>query len=102
MATSAPAKSNQMSLRITPKAKQIIEQAATIAGQTVTDFVVATSTEKARQVVEQHRVLTMSQTAFDELAAVLDGPATLPITPLASKLIGEYADSTQEDGTLDW
>ena len=102
MPTLAPAKSNQLSLRITPKAKRIIEQAAIIAGQTVTDFVVATSTEKARQVVEQHRVITISQTAFDEFAAVLDNSATLPITPLASKLIGEYARSTREDGTLDW
>jgi len=102
MSTLAPAKSGQMSLRITPTAKQIIEQAAIIAGQTVTDFVIAISTEKARQVVEQHRVIRLSQAAFDEFSAVLDSPETLPITPLASQLIGEYARSTQKDGTLDW
>ena len=101
MATQAPAKSNQMSVRITPKAKQIIEQAATITGQTVTDFVVATSTAMARQVIEQNRVITMSQVAFDEFAAILDAPAR-PITLLASQLIGEYALCTREDGTLDW
>jgi uncharacterized protein (DUF1778 family) len=102
MPTVIPTRSEQVSLRVPPDTKHILQQAASIAGQSLTDFMVATSAEKARQIVEQHRVITMSQSAYDEFATALDDPEIRPAPPLAAKLIDEYNASVREDGTLDW
>jgi|SRR5579872_4867170 len=95
-------KSEQVSLRLAPDTKHILQQGAAIAGQSLTDFMVAISTEKARQLVEQHRVITMSQSAFDAFVAALNDPEIRPAPPLAEQLIDEYVASIREDGTFDW
>ncbi len=101
MPTITPKRSGQLSLRVPPDTKQILQQAAAIAGQSLTDFMIATSAEKARQLVEQHRVIAMTQSAYDEFVAALNEPDIGSAPPLARKLIGDYAASVREDGTLD-
>lgn len=96
------ARSQQISLRIPPATKHTLQQAAAIAGQSLTDFMIATSAERARQLVEQHRLITMSQASYDEFVAALNNPEVSPATPLAARLIDEYATGVREDGTLDW
>jgi uncharacterized protein (DUF1778 family) len=95
-------RSEQVSLRVPPETKSILQQGAAIAGQSLTDFMVATSAARARELMEQHRVITMSQTAFDEFVAALNDPEIRPAPPLAKQLIAEYAAGVQADGTLDW
>ncbi len=102
MPTSTESRSEQVSLRVAPATKRILTQGASIAGQSLTDFMVACSAQKARELVEQHRVIAMSQTAFDTFVAALDEPATREATPTAKKIIGEYAAGKREDGSFDW
>ncbi len=102
MPTLNSTRSEQVSLRVPRATKDMLQQAAAIAGQSLTDFMIATTSEKARQLVEQHRVITLSQSAYDEFAAALIDPEIRTAPPLAQKLIGSYAASVREDGTLDW
>src|SRR5258708_15629896 len=97
----AQPRSEQVSLRVPPDTKRILQQGAAIAGQSLTDFLVTTSAEKARQLVEQHRVITMSQAAYDEFAAALQQPAR-QITPLAAEVFKDFAGTVRADGTFDW
>jgi uncharacterized protein (DUF1778 family) len=73
-----------------------------IAGQTLTDFMVACSTERAREILEQQRVITMSQTAFDAFAVALSDSKSRPATPLAARAIEEYAAGINKDGSFGW
>ena len=97
----AQPRSEQVSLRVPPDIKRILQQGAAIAGQSLTDFLVTTSAEKARQLVEQHRVITVSQAAYEEFEAALAQPARA-ITPLAAEVLDDFADTVRADGTFDW
>jgi len=97
----AQPRSEQVSLRVPPSTKQILQQGAAIAGQSLTDFLVTTAAEKARLLVEQHRVITMSQEAFDEFVTALQQPAR-PISPLAAEVMEDFAKTVRPDGMFDW
>lgn len=97
----AQPRSEQVSLRVPPNTKQILQQGAAISGQSLTDFLVTTSAEKARQLVEQHRVIAMSEAAYEEFVAALNQPAR-PITPLAAEVLNDFAGTVQDDGSFDW
>ena len=81
--------------------KRILQQGASIAGQSLTDFMVACSAEKARELVKQQRVIEMTQEAYDEFAAAMDEPVRSAPT-LAAKAIENYSTRVRSDGTLDW
>ena len=100
-ATVAQPRSEQMSLRVPPEVKRILQQGAAISGQSLTDFLVTTSAEKARQLVEQHRIITMSQAAYEEFTAALEQPAR-PITPLSVEVFDDFAGTVRADGSFDW
>jgi uncharacterized protein (DUF1778 family) len=102
MPTINSTRSEQVSLRVPRATKDLLQQAAAIAGQSLTDFMVATTAEKARQLVEQHRVITLSQSAYDEFTAALNDPEIRPVSPFADKLIDDYAVAVRADGSLDW
>src|SRR5438270_3490738 len=95
-------RTEQVSLRLSPDTKRVLQQGASIAGQSLTDFMVSCSADRAREMLEQQRVITMSQTAFDAFVAALDDPEIRPASPLAAQAIEEYASSIREDGTFDW
>ena len=59
---------------------------------------VATTAKKARLFIEQHRVITMGQSAYDEFVVAINDPDILPAPPLAAKLIEKNA---REDGSVD-
>lgn len=48
-------KKQRIDLRLTDDDKSIIEEAAAISNQTITQFVVASASERAAEVIEQHR-----------------------------------------------
>ena len=95
-------KTEQVSLRLPLDTKRVLQQGASIAGQTLTDFMVASSTERAREILEQQRVIMMSQTAYDSFVAALEEPEVRPATTLAAGAIEAYASSLKEDGTFGW
>ena len=101
MSTKTESRSEQVNLRVPPNTKRILQQGACISGQSLTDFMVACSAEKARELLEQYRVISVTQEAYDEFVRALSEPVQ-PATPLAVASIEDYAASIREDGTLDW
>lgn len=75
-------KSDRIEIRLTADQKRTIEQAATIAGRSVTDFSVPLLVDEATEVIRQDRELRMSAQAWDTFNEILDRPAK-PITELA-------------------
>jgi uncharacterized protein (DUF1778 family) len=101
MSTITQPRTEQVSLRVPRDIKRILQQGASIAGQSLTDFMVACSAEKARELMEQHRVIAMTQEAYDEFVTAMIEPVHTP-TPLAVAIIEDYAASVRKNGTLDW
>jgi uncharacterized protein (DUF1778 family) len=67
-------KKDRFDLRLTPETKETIEKAALISGQSLTDFVVAASTERAREVIRESEVITLSARDYARVLAALDSP----------------------------
>ena len=84
-------RTEQVSLRMPRDTKRVLQQGAAIAGQSLSDFIVACSTERAREMLEHGRVITMSPTAFDGFVAALDDPEIRPATSPAAQAIQDYA-----------
>ena len=54
-------KSDRLETRVPPELKAILQRAAALQGQTLTDFVLAATMEAARQVIQKHEMLELSQ-----------------------------------------
>ena len=61
-------------LRLPEAMKRRIEDAATIRGQTVTDFVKAAVLDRAEEVLAQEQRLQLSEEGMRAFLAVLDNP----------------------------
>ena len=74
-------------MRIAPQAKTIIERAASITGQTLTDFAISNLVQSAMETIERHERLVMSDRDRDRFLAALDRPAKrLPALAKAGRL----------------
>ncbi|HET6386991.1 MAG TPA: DUF1778 domain-containing protein [Armatimonadota bacterium] len=93
-------RTEQVSLRLLPQVKDILKQGASAAGQTLTDFMVTSSIARARELLRDERIISMSQAAFDAFSASLADPETRRAGPRAAHAIKEYAASLREDGTF--
>ena len=58
--TSAPSRTSRLEARVTPDQKELIERAAAYQGRTVSDFVVNTMQEAAKDVIQEHEVLRLN------------------------------------------
>lgn len=68
-------KQERIHLRLSTVAKKKIERAAAISGSTVTDFVIATVSKVADQVIEEQERLLLSDRDRDAFLAALASPA---------------------------
>lgn len=77
-------RSRRIDVRVTDEQNAMIREAAALAGQTVTAFLLSAAQERARGLLEERRHLVMSDRAFERFAAALDGPgeSVPPITEL--------------------
>ena len=62
----------RLNFRLEPALKQVIEQAAAVTGQTVSDFAVSTLVQAARQVVQQRDVTELTSRDRDRFLALVD------------------------------
>lgn len=67
--------SARMDFRLSQQSKELIEQAAALSGQNLSDFATGTLTRQAEDIIERHRIIRMSQQQYDEFASFLDAPA---------------------------
>ena len=66
-------KKQRIDLRLTDDDKSMIEEAAAMTNQTITQFMVASASERAAEVIEQHRRLILSEESWN---LVMDASVT--------------------------
>lgn len=68
------ARSRRIDVRVTDEQDAIIREAAAVAGQTVTAFLLGAAEERARAILDERRHLVMTDRTFAAFAAALDAP----------------------------
>jgi uncharacterized protein (DUF1778 family) len=91
----------RLEARATPEQKALIEEAANLQGQSVTDFVLAAAQDAARRVIEEERVLHLSAEGTRAFAAAFrdapdPAPALVAAGQLARNLIVRDDDHSRE------
>jgi uncharacterized protein (DUF1778 family) len=74
--TDNTARRHRIEMRVTAEQEALIRHAASLADETVTAFVLGTATQRATELVEAQRTLTLPNETFDRFYAALDDPAT--------------------------
>lgn len=74
MATETKARSRRIDVRVTDAQDAAIREAAALAGETVTTFLLTAAEQRARDLLDERRHLVVSAQAFRALAASLDEP----------------------------
>jgi uncharacterized protein (DUF1778 family) len=72
--TMSALKKQRIDLRLTDDDKSLIEEAAAMSNQTITQFMVASASERAAQVIEQHRRLVLNEESWDLVMEALSNP----------------------------
>lgn len=71
----AEPKSERLNARLTPRAKALVQEAAALAGRSVTDFVAEAVQEKALATIRNHRIWVLNEEQSLAFArAILDPP----------------------------
>lgn len=75
MAPEARTRSRRIDVRVTDAQDAVIREAAALAGETVTAFLLGAAEQRARDLLDERRHLVVSSMAFAALAISLDEPA---------------------------
>ncbi|MCS6058071.1 DUF1778 domain-containing protein [Klebsiella variicola subsp. variicola] len=67
-------KKQRIDLRLTDDDKSMIEEAAAMTNQTITQFMVASASERAAEVIEQHRRLILSEESRNLVMDAISNP----------------------------
>ena len=67
-------KKQRIDLRLTDEDKNMIEEAAAMTNQTVTQFMVNSASERAAQVIEQHRRLILNDASWNAVMEAISNP----------------------------
>lgn len=73
-----------MNFRLPAELKQTIEEAATLAGQTVSDFAISVLAVNSRQVVKEHDQTLLSNRDRERFMALLDQTDAKPNKTLSA------------------
>lgn len=91
-----PSKTNgsvRLDMRVEPHAKGLIERAAALTGQSITDFVVSNLIVTAMATIERHERLVLSDQGRDQFLAALERPSkALPALKRAARRHQELTD----------
>jgi len=68
-------KKQRIDLRLNDEDKSMIEEAAAMSNQTITQFMVSTASERAAEIIEQHRRLTLNEESWNLVMDALSNPA---------------------------
>lgn len=69
-----PLKKQRIDLRLSPEDKSLIEEAAAMTNQTITQFMVNSASERAAEVIEQHRRLILNEESWTLVMDALSNP----------------------------
>lgn len=71
----ATARPHRIDVRVSEAQDAMIREAAALAGQTVTGFLLDAAQDRAQEVLDERRGLVMSKAAFARFAEALEAPA---------------------------
>jgi uncharacterized protein (DUF1778 family) len=74
MATKAERKETRLVARTSPEIQDIIQRAADYSGATLSQFLIESAMEKARNVIERTETLHLSMAGAEALFAALENP----------------------------
>ncbi len=74
MATTTESRSERVDLRMTPSAKQVLQQAAAAANKTLTEFLLDSGLHAAHDALADRRMFVLSERQWDEFMAALEAP----------------------------
>jgi uncharacterized protein (DUF1778 family) len=83
--TPSSTRSRRIDVRVTDAQDALIREAAALAGETVTAFLLGAAQQRAREMLDERRHLVMSGQTYATFAAALDGPAE-PVAELTELL----------------
>ena len=81
------AKSERIATRVTPTQKELIAQAASLRGRSLTDFMVESAQVAAVNAIEEAQVIQLAQRHQQSLVAALGAP------PVANEALKKAAES---------
>lgn len=90
MTTNAERKDTRLVARTSTEIQEIIQRAADYCGSTVSQFLIESAMDKARNVIERTETLHLSMAGADALLAALDNP------PKASKKLLKAAQGYKD------
>lgn len=67
-------KKQRIDLRLSDDDKTLIEEAAAMSNQTITQFMLASASERAAQVIEQHRRLVLNEQSWERVMDAITHP----------------------------
>lgn len=67
-------KKQRIDLRLTDDDKSIIEEAAAMSNQSITQFMVSSASERAVKVIEQHRRLVLNEESWNLVMDAISNP----------------------------
>lgn len=65
----------RLNFRLTQELKELIDQAASLMGQTVSDFAISTLVDSARKILQQHHTTVLSKRDGEVFLKILDADA---------------------------
>lgn len=78
-------KTDRMEARVSPEDRERIERAASVAGLSVSAFLVSAAVERADEIIAETTTSTLPADYFDALLAALDEPEPAPRLTRAAK-----------------
>ena len=94
-------KSENLSCRISPKHKQIIEKAARLAGFSVSDFVIHTLVSTAAEMLREESAIRLSKEEWDRFTRALERPAREP-NKATKRAVALYRKGRKEGDRRVW
>lgn len=67
-------KKQRIDLRLTEDDKNMIEEAAAMTNQSISQFMVSTASERAAEVIDQHRRLVLSEASWNTVMDAISNP----------------------------
>ncbi|EJF30692.1 MULTISPECIES: DUF1778 domain-containing protein [Enterobacteriaceae] len=67
-------KKQRIDLRLSDDDKSMIEEAAAMSNQTITQFMIACASARAAEVIEQHRRLVLNEASWNRVMDAISNP----------------------------
>ena len=99
--TTASVERGRVTAHVPLHIQKTLETAASMVGATVNQFVVQTALREAERIIEQERIIRLTERDAEAFLQALDAPA--PLNETLTTALRDYANRRNDQtGTLDW